>query len=470
MKPIPLRDVTVSTHPPAHVVAQHPAHYEAPYRRFIAASLLVGIGGGFMLSVLLPLARTLDWSWGASARWSELVQVHGQLQLIGFGGLFVMGMALRLMPRVSGRPLANQWLVPALIPLVAGYLVLRSFGQPMEDGTVRDAALISSSALLLCGSLAFVAIAWRTLLDPRSTAAATGWFFVLGAGGLVAGAAINALQTYDMVRDSLATAPAARQTSLVFTQQFGFLMMFVSGVGSRAIPTLTGRPRPEILSRIAAVCLGSGVALFAAYALIAAEQRPSVAIVRMGLAGLLLTGVAFAMMAWISGALLPGSRVAAASRTQFWFVRSAFGWMAVAAVLVFWYAGRAIVDGEPLDQFQLDAVRHVLTVGVLTSIVVGMAMLIVPEFAGRRLQHPMERGLHISMILALNAASSLRLWPALEGVDWLEDTRYWPIAASGVLAGGVVLVFAFMFFQSWLEQRDPSWSARATGVGRPASS
>jgi hypothetical protein len=99
-----------------------------------------------------------------------------------------------------------------------------------------------------------------------------------------------------------------------------------------------------------------------------------------------------------------------------------------------------------------------------------MAMLIVPEFAGRRLQHPVERGLHISMILALNAASSLRLWPALEGVDWLEDTRYWPIAASGVLAGGVVLVFAFMFFQSWLEQRDPSWSARATGVGRPASS
>ena len=68
-------------------VEPHAGHYDAPYRQFIAASLVLGIGGGFLLSILLPLARTLDWGWGASTRWSELVQVHGQLQLVGFAGL-----------------------------------------------------------------------------------------------------------------------------------------------------------------------------------------------------------------------------------------------------------------------------------------------------------------------------------------------------------------------------------------------
>ena len=100
MNAIPFRDVTTPRR-------EHAPHYDAPYRLFIAASLALGIGGGFLLSLLLPLARTLDWNWGSRSGGPSLVQVHGQLQLIGFGGLFVMGMALRLMPRVSGRPLAS---------------------------------------------------------------------------------------------------------------------------------------------------------------------------------------------------------------------------------------------------------------------------------------------------------------------------------------------------------------------------
>lgn len=458
----------MTTIPLRPVMAPEPhQHYEAPYRAFIATSLVLGIGGGFLLSVLLPLARTLDWHWGSTERWTVMVQLHGQLQLIGFAGLFVIGMSLRLLPRVSGRPLAFRALVPLLIPTTAGYLLVRSFAQPLGDGALRDASLALSAALLALGSVGFAAIVWGTVLHFESKAEATGYFFALGALGLVAGAAINAVQAWQVVHDSLVVAPPARQTALVFVQQFGFLIMFVAGVGSRAIPTLTGRPRGQIVPRLASVVLAVGVASFTTYVLIAAERRPSETILRIGDGGIVLTGIAFVLLVWTSGALSPSSRVAAASRTQFWFVRSAFAWMLVAAVLALWYGAGGLRDGRPLDQFELDVLRHVVTVGLLTTIIIGMAMLIVPEFAGRRIQHRHDGWILWAMILSLNLASALRAWPALRGIDWLGDTRYWPMAAAGLLASGVVVAFAAMFAQSWWEQRPSDWSARAAGMEPP---
>jgi hypothetical protein len=97
---------------------------------------------------------------------------------------------------------------------------------------------------------------------------------------------------------------------------------------------------------------------------------------------LLITAAAFVMLVWISGALLPSrNRVGAASQTAFWFVRSAYAWMAVAAVLTGWYAARGFVHSELPDMFEIDAVRHVLTIGVLTMMITGMGLLILP--AGR---------------------------------------------------------------------------------------
>lgn len=455
MTTIPIRDVTN----PQTVSAPH---FDAPYRDFIFASLALGIGGGFLLSLLLPLARTLDWAWGATERWQVMVQLHGQLLLVGFAGLFVMGMGLRIAPRVSTRHLAFQRLIPALIPCIAGYLLLRSAAQPLDDSTLRNAGLALSAALLVAGSLAFGAVLWGTLLSRESKAEAVGWFFVLGAAGFVASSLINAIQNADMIRDGLATAPAARQTALTFAQQFGFVMMFIGGVGSRAIPGLTGQPRRQIVPRVAAIMLGTGVTAFVVAMMVAAEQRPGDLLVRAGNVGLLLTGVSLLMFVSFSGALLPAARAAAASKLQFWFVRCAFAWMAIAAALIIWYGVEALADATLPDQFALDAIRHAVTLGVITNIIIGMAMLIVPEFAGRRLQHPGERWLIIAILLGINIAAVLRVWPALEGIEWLEDTRFWPMAGASAFATASVLLFGGMFAQSWWEQRDPDWAQRTT--------
>ena len=436
---------------------------EAPYRVFLGTSLALGIGGGFMLATFLPLARAMHWHQPDGERWEALIQAHGQLQLVGFGGLFVMGMAFRLLPRFAGRPIAFPAIVLPIVPLVATSLVLRSVAQPAGGGLIRDAALLASAMLLLAAAIAFVMVVCGTLVHRESKAEAVGYFFVFGALSYLGGAIVNLAQVIELVRDGAVIAPIAKQTLQVFLQQYGFIIMFLSGVSARAVPVLSGGRRRPTVSRATAITLEAGILLFAGSTLWAAYRAPSPATARIADAGMLLTAAAFVVLAWVSGALvLRRNRVAAASRTQFLFVRAAFVWVLVTAALVAWYSSRGLIDGRPLDQFELDAIRHALTVGLVTMMIVGMGLLIVPEFAGRRLQHPNERPLLIAMLIALNVATALRVWPAIEGIGWLASTRYWPMSAAGGLASAVVIIFAAMFAQSWLDQRRPDWARLET--------
>ena len=448
--------VQIPLTPAPHVHA--PPRYEAPYRQFLFASLALGIGGGFALGILLSLAQALEWDWGR--QWPALVQVHGQLQLIGFAGLFVMGMSLRLMPRFSGQRLVATKLIAALVPLVAASLVIRSLAQPAADSVARNAGLIASGVLLLAAGLAFVTVVWGTLAHRGNPGGATAWYFMLGSLAFLAGAAINVAQVARMAEDGTAVGPLSREPAQLVVQHFGFIMLFTGGVVTRAVPVFTGRPRPEAASKVAACTLAAGVAVFATAAIRASYVDPSETLFRIEDAGLLLCFAAFAGIVWLSGAFHPrANRVAAASRLQFQFVRFALAWLLASSLLGAWYAARAFADGAPLDVFEIDAVRHMLTLGVLTMLVMGMGMLVVPEFAGRRLQHPNEAWVLVAMLVALNAAVVLRVWPAVRGLDWIASTRYWPMALAGVLAEAAVIAFALMFLQSYLEQRRPRWAA-----------
>jgi hypothetical protein len=435
--------------------AAHVHGYESPYRLFIAASLVLGIGGGFALAILLPLAQALEWDWGI--RYQALVQVHGQLQLLGFAGLFTMGMSLRIMPRFSSRPLAYPPLVRALVPLIVTALVLRSLALPAGDGFLRDGALIASAALQLAGGVAFAAVVCRTLLHRDSKAESTAWFFVLGSLGYLAASIMSGQQTLETVRDGLPFEPLARHPSMLFVQQYGFVLMFLSGVATRAVPVFTGHARRDGPARAVALLLACGVALSAGAWQWVSYRPPGETSARVLDAGLLLIAAAFLGVAALTGVFRPSAnRVAAASQLQFQFVRSAMAWLAGGSLLLVWYAARAFAAGGPPDTFELDAARHVFTVGVTACMIVGMAMLIVPEFAARRMQHRDERALIASMLVALNAAVALRAWPAIAGIDWLGHTRGWPMAASGGLATTVIVIFAAMFAQSYLEQRKPA--------------
>ncbi|KAA0224226.1 hypothetical protein EDM76_13210, partial [bacterium] len=88
-------------------VARHadvvPAVEDRSYIVFVLGALVMALLGGFLLSVVISLSLSGTISWGEE-RLPQMTQAHGWAQLQGWAGLFVAGMALRLMPRFAGRP------------------------------------------------------------------------------------------------------------------------------------------------------------------------------------------------------------------------------------------------------------------------------------------------------------------------------------------------------------------------------
>ena len=159
----------------------HPRHRaEAPYSLFIGISLVLAVSGGFVLAVFIPLTLALERHLDGE-RLNALVRSHGQIQLLGFAGIFMMGMASRLMPRFSGLGLAFGSGVPAIAPLIAGGLIVRVLGDAFASGMTLDASMIAASLLVAAGSLVFAVVVVGTLTRRESRAEATGWFFYIRA-------------------------------------------------------------------------------------------------------------------------------------------------------------------------------------------------------------------------------------------------------------------------------------------------
>src|SRR6266536_814159 len=109
---------------------QQPFSRIAPLLR---AALLLGTGGGFALATVLTLTAAFAISIGPW--WSATAQAHGHLQLYGWAGLFVLGVAFHFLPRLRGAPLAAPRLVPWILGAQVTGLVLRAISQPLLVAT-----------------------------------------------------------------------------------------------------------------------------------------------------------------------------------------------------------------------------------------------------------------------------------------------------------------------------------------------
>ena len=95
----------------------------------LGSALLIGASGGFVLAAVLTLTRAFRVPGGVW--WLALAQAHGHLQLYGWAGLFVLGVAFHFLPRLRGVGLAfAEWIPWLLASLVTG-IILRGVSQPL---------------------------------------------------------------------------------------------------------------------------------------------------------------------------------------------------------------------------------------------------------------------------------------------------------------------------------------------------
>lgn len=295
---------------------------------YIGAAFAVAVAGGFALALLLPLAVALDWDWGV--RWRVLAQAHGHLQIIGWLGLFIAGMALRLAPRFAGQPLRFPVVAgPALALLLLGVLG-RAAAQPwLTEPAMRGVLMVSAVAELVGATL--VAISVVATLAPAARTLAPAPFLMLGAVGLVAQALLGVLWLPDLSPDA-PFVPVKRNSTLLTVQFYAFVLPFVLGVSLRALPTFFARPAPRVrLACVLAATLALGVVLSAGPHALAGGAG-----VRLQAAGTLLIAAAVAGVIVQTGVWREPARLRAAARHAALLVRTAYAWLALVAAA--WFA------------------------------------------------------------------------------------------------------------------------------------
>ena len=399
---------------------------EAPLYR---ACAVLAFGGTVVVGVPIGIAVFGALHVGTSGLSVDALLLHAGVQVFGFLGTLIVGVAHHLLPRFTGRPVAASAATPWLVALLAAALALRTSavvaGVPV---LAAGGALAHAAAFAL-----FMAWVWRTLDPPplaqlrRHLAASSAWLVI--ACAVEVGIRAATLASDRPVPD-VTVMRAVHSIALL-----GGVVGWVTGVLLRAGPMFVpGWRVPRAIAILVPWTLGLAVALSAAAAL--AGPVLSVAMARLADVAALGT---VAAVATAGGALRRPRRappMLGRNREEARIFRLGAASALVAAVAA---AAAALGATAALPHHVLaDAIRHLVTVGFLTSVVVAMTFRLIPVLEGVALPWPGLRDVAFGALLGsvvLRTAQVLVVhgWPELAGAVALSGPLAW-IALVAVTA------------------------------------
>lgn len=315
-------------------------------------------------------------------------QLHAYSQILGFGALFVMGVAFHALPRMIGAPFPSRAITTGAFWLTLSGVVLRNLAQPFVFfGFGRGFALLSGllsasgGALFAAYVLPAVAAAPR---EPDGRRDPLPLFVGLGTVAFLAALGVNVLQGAWLAANGDASLPASLNEPFYVLSLFGFLLGFIFGFASRMVPVflatgpLARRSIPVVL---AAQVLG--VTLHPVSYLPGVPDETALLLRDAGTALVAVAAAAFVAglgVLWRRARTTP-MKVKGSPEVA---LRGAFGFLALFSILSL---GGVVVARSGLFPAQnpwwLDAARHVFTIGFLTLLVLGMSVRVLPVFAGK---------------------------------------------------------------------------------------
>jgi hypothetical protein len=348
------------------------------YRYFLRAAVLIGAIAGAALGTVNLTWITLwgltgqmpNWTW-----WPALVQAHGNAQLYGWCGLFIMGIASHSVPRMFRKPAPPRWMPPAVFGLVLSGLLLGLVAQPLADRPPWGALFVLSMALQWVGVTLFAGYLVRALGLPREPAPA---FLFAGVSGFWLGATLRLALAVATVRSGAVTPDGALNSAYLHLMTWGFLVPFVFGYSFRLLPAFVGLPAPN--AKLACTVFGLLV-LSTALGVGSAASQSAPTGAASALFGVTAAGIAVCTLR------LSHPGLSAADPEGRWllrFARVAYFWLAAAAVITLGLrAAQCVGPVSVLHQHAFGgAARHALTVGFISLMIVGVAWRILPIFSG----------------------------------------------------------------------------------------
>jgi hypothetical protein len=380
----------------------------------------VAFGGSVLVGTPLGM-WWLAWRYlGAPAPSVDALLLHAGVQVFGLFGTLIVGVAHHLLPRFTGRVVAASALTPWLAGLLGAGLALRT------------AAVVSgATALTLAGVLAqavafglFAGWVWRTL-DPtplarlrRHLTASSVW--------LAAACVLEVVIRLVALADGRAVPDLSAMRAVHSAALLGGVIGWVSGVLLRAGPMFV--PGWQV-PRAAVTLVLCGPLVAVALSLAALPAGPIAAIALARLADLAALGTLAAVFLSAGALRRSGRALPMLSRSH---AEARIFRLGAACTLAgaLGAAGLALGSAATLPHHALaDALRHLLTIGVLTSIVVAMTFRLIPVLEGVALSWPWLRTVAFVALLGaviLRTAQAL----ALDGGSWLGPA----VALSGALA------------------------------------
>ncbi len=423
---------------------------ERTHLPFVVGAFVIALLGGFSLALALPIDALIK---GVSLSWVEHAQVHGHLQAVGFAGFFIVGVSYRISPRFTASPLAHPRLVAPSFYLLGAGVLARFVGQPVANLEPFGALMAASGWLELAGVACFALITLTTISSARLRGDPTALLFSAGAVWFLVAALLNAVWLTELWLDDRTILAGDRGAAILLPLFFGVHLSFIFGVALRTFPVFFAATRSSLRPQQAAIALaqlGLLLATVAAVVDVAAGPRPWL----LEASGLTLVGIALIWLTLFTGWWRSPIRLRPGSQPFALTLQLAMVWCVVAAALLIGASISAVGDGRAVEFATFDAVRHVIGLGVVTTAIVGMAQLILPEFAGERLRRPPGAWRGTGLALALAAATALRASARLFEDQLSFEAFHWLMSIAGTLALAVIVILAYYFWRALRGMRD----------------
>lgn len=382
------------------------ARQKLVHRPFVVAALLttlsLGAGWGALLLMKIGWRRSFD-----SVSAADVV-AHGEAQLWGFVAVFVMGISLSYLPAVTGRSRPKVWRTRLLLMVVL-LGVLGGFAWSMAPGRLSGLGPFSGLALVLAalGYLSYVfwqlAEKWRTPWG-RFLVASTLWMVVWAVVELVLRIATKS--------SGPGIYSDRTRTVLMELAIFGFAQNSIYGFGQKLLPGfLRGGSTRRELFEITWIVHNAGVLALCLTHLADLTGKAWVGSVSIVVGALLFVVALRGLFRRRQAASRPEAGHGLLPR----YIQLAFCWLLISLVMLAAGDLATALRGAAPPHPYLGALRHALTVGFMTTLILGVGQRLIPILEHRLLTWP---ALVTPIFVLIAAGNALRVATELATLVW----------------------------------------------------
>jgi len=381
---------------------------------FIWAALALAVFLGFAIGAHLAFVIGLEFRLGDG--FYSFIQIHGHTQLIGWAGLFIIGVSLHFIPRFAGTPINRPHYLSIILWLIVLGVLLRSIGHAFLPYLIKTKFFVpllwivaSSGIMELAGVALYLFIIIKTLrraggIGNRPALLGMQPFFMMMLAGWLLYIVIHAALLFDMALKRFVIVDPAWNEFAVNIFSGLILLPVAMAFSIRTFPLYLRLPAPHWPVRTAALVYLIVLAVQLLPALPPLTNNFAELSLRLSSAGAILKSVFILWFIWKLDVLT--------RRRQPWTVNrilqpqadrrptrpglpdygefgaferllySAYVWLALAAILEI-FSGEAVIFGFSFVH-GVDAPRHAVLLGFISLLIFGMAVRMIPGFLGRK--------------------------------------------------------------------------------------